>query len=204
MYGRWLISGGVAGGLPIDATDYNKARNMQSNNFVKVTANAARLQVMPHNQLAIFQVNGQYANRHLFASEAMQIGGLSTVRGYDEGFFLGDYGVNASFEYRFPIPFLHAILGEKYRFISDSIQLAGFYDFGLVGNRFQTDAVDGYHHTQYLQSAGVGTVLKLTKYISANLYWGFPIGKSFYDYMGKENYNRRNCRFQFMLTSNVL
>lgn len=204
MYGRWLASGTIAGGLPIDASDYHKARNMSSNNFVKVNASAARLQVMPHNQLAILQVNGQYANRHLFAAEAMQIGGISTVRGYDEGFMLGDYGFNASFEYRFPIPFLKAMLPDKYDFISDSIQLAGFYDFGIVGNRFQRDVVDGYHHTQYLQSVGFGSVLKLTKYISANVYWGFPIGKSFYDYVGKEGYHRRNCRFHFMLTSNIL
>ncbi len=206
MYGRWLLSGTISGGVPIDATDYSQARNKQSNNFVKINASGARIQVLPHNQLAILQVNGQYANRHLFAAEAMQIGGISSVRGYDEGFFIGDYGVNASFEYRFPIPFLKAILPERYGFISDSIQLAGFYDFGLVGNRFQRDSYDGYHHTQYLQSAGFGGVVKLTKYISANVYWGFPIGKSFYDYATTPDspYHRRNCRFHFMLTSNIL
>ena len=202
IYGRWLLSGNIAGGLPIDASDYNKPRDLQSNNFVKLGGNLARLQVMPYNQLAILQVNGQYANRHLFAAEAMQIGGMSSVRGYDEGFLIGDYGVNASFEYRFPIPFLKAMLPDKYDFISDSIQLAGFYDFGLVGNRFQKDSY-GYR-TQYLQSIGAGTIIKLTKYMSANLYWGFPIGKSFYDYVGKDDYNRRACRFHFMLTSNIL
>lgn len=201
MYGRWFFSGSVAGGIPIDATDYFKDKSLQSNNFVKLNASAARLQFMPHNQLALIQVNGQYANRHLFPSEAMQIGGISSVRGYDEGFLLGDYGVNASFEYRFPIPFLKAMLPERYGFISDSIQLAGFYDFGIIGNRFAT-TYDGQHHTQYLQSAGVGTVIKLTKYLSANLYWGFPFGKRYLDYNG--NRDRRNCRFHFMLTSNIL
>lgn len=203
FYGRWLFNGGVAGGIPIDASDYNKARNLSSNNFLKLTASAARLQVLPKNVMAILQVNGQYANRHLYPSEAMQIGGIASVRGYDEGFFLGDYGMTASFELRTPIPGLRAILPEKYKFISDSIQLAGFYDFGWVGNRFQTDQFG--NRTQYLMSAGPGIVVKLTKYISANMYWGFPIGKSFYDYAnGPDTYNRRNCRFHFTVTSNIL
>lgn len=196
FYGRWLFNTGIAGGIPIDASDYNKARNLASNNFVKVNASAARLQVLPKNQLAILQVNSQYANRHLYASEAMQFGGMSTVRGYDEGFRIGDYGVTASIEYRAPIPGLKALLPEKYGFISDSIQLAGFYDFGWFGDRF----IDG--SADYLMSAGPGIVVKLTKYISANMYWGFPIGKTLADYNNSRD--RDTCRFHFTVTSNIL
>ncbi len=201
FYGRWLFNGAVSGGIPIDASDYNKARNMSSNNFVKVNASAARLQVLPKNQLMLLQVNGQYANRHLWASEAMQIGGIASVRGYDEGFFIGDYGMNASFEYRFPIPGFRAILPEKYKFISDSIQLAGFYDIGWIGNRFQWSDVDS-SHTQYLMSFGPGIIVKLTKYISANMYWGFPIGRRYPDYAN--NTDRDTARFHFTITSNIL
>ncbi len=195
-YGRWFINSSFSTGIPIDASDQNKARNYSSNNFVKVNAGVARLQVLPHNQLMLLQVNGQYANRHLWASEAMQVGGISTVRGYDEGFGIGDYGVTASFEYRFPIPGLKAILPDKLDFISDSIQLAGFYDFGWYGNRFSNDP------TQYLMSAGPGIIVKLTKYISANLYWGIPIGKRFPDYANSRD--RDSNRFHFTITSNIL
>lgn len=195
-YGRWLFNGGIAGGVPLDATDHNKARNLSSNNFVKLNASAARLQVLPANQLAILQVNGQYANRHLFASESMQFGGIASVRGYDEGFRIGDYGLTASFEYRAPIPGFRAILPEKYKFISDSIQLAGFYDFGWFGDRFINNSAD------YIMSAGPGIVVKLTKYISANMYWGFPIGKTLPDYAN--SLDRKTCRFHFTVTSNIL
>ena len=195
-YGRWLFNGGIAGGIPIDASDHHKARNRSSNNFVKVNASAARLQVLPFNHLAILQVNGQYANRHLWASEAMQIGGISSVRGYEEGFRIGDYGVTASFEYRMPIPGFKALLPKKYEFISDSIQLAGFYDFGWFGDRFISGSSD------YLMSAGPGVVVKLTKYISANVYWGFPIGKTHLDYAGRK-YDK-TARLHFTVTSNIL
>ncbi len=195
-YGRWLFNGSVAGGIPIDASDSNKARNMSSNNFVKVNAGAARLQLLPFGHMAILQVNGQYANRHLWASESMQVGGIASVRGYEEGFRIGDYGVTASFEYRMPIPGLKAILPERYKFIGDSIQLAGFYDFGWFGDRFISGSSD------YLMSAGPGIVVKLTKYISANLYWGFPIGKTQMDYANRPYTD--DCRFHFTVTSNIL
>ncbi len=196
FYGRWLFNGGIAGGIPIDASDHHKARNLSSNNFVKANLSAARLQVLPHGHMAILQVNGQYANRHLWASEAMQVGGIASVRGYEEGFRIGDYGVTASAEYRMPIPGLKAILPEKYKFIGDSILLAGFYDFGWFGDRFTSGSAD------YLMSAGPGIVVKLTKYISANMYWGFPIGKTHLDYAG-DRYTK-DVRFHFTVTSNIL
>jgi hemolysin activation/secretion protein len=129
----------------------------------------------------------------------MQVGGIATVRGYDEGYGLGDYGMTASLEYRTPIPGLKAILPEKLGFISDSIQIAGFYDFGWFGNRFARNAYGDKVHGEYLMSAGPGIVVKLTKYISANMYWGFPIGKELQGYR-----ERDNCRFHFTVTSNIL
>ncbi|MBE7704288.1 MAG: ShlB/FhaC/HecB family hemolysin secretion/activation protein [Cyanobacteria bacterium SIG29] len=199
-YGRWLFNGSISGGIPIDASDHHKDRAKSSNNFVKANVGAARLQVLPHGHMAILQVNGQYANRHLWASEAMQIGGISSVRGYEEGFRIGDYGVTASFEYRMPIPGFKALLPKKYEFISDSIQLAGFYDFGWFGDRFQR-AADTNNYSDYIMSAGPGIVVKLTKYISANLYWGFPIGQKLGDYAGRPV---DDCRFHFTVTSNIL
>jgi hemolysin activation/secretion protein len=95
-----------------------------------------------------------------------------------------------------PIPGFKALLPKKYEFISDSIQLAGFYDFGWFGDRFISGSSD------YLMSAGPGVVIKLTKYISANLYWGFPIGKTHLDYAGHKY--RDDCRFHFTITSNIL
>ncbi len=210
-YGRWLFSGTIAGGLPIDASSAHginpnnvgiaQRRSYASNEFIKANASAARLQVLPANMLAILQVNGQYASRHLFASEAFQVGGMSSVRGYDEGYYIGDYGVTASFELRAPL--IPGLKG-KYKFISDSIQLAGFYDFGWMGNRYQGDSWGNYPNgrTDYLMSAGPGLVVKLTKYMSANLYWGFPIGKATRNYIGAKD--TTNCRFHFTLTSNIL
>lgn len=191
FYGKWLLSSAVGVGVPLlNASDDQTNNAYASNNFVKLNANVARMQILPKNCLAIFQLNGQYASRALFPSEKMQFGGIASVRGFDEGFFIGDYGLTSSLELRSPIPGLRHILPDKYKFVDDSIKIAGFYDFGFLGNRFS-----GEDPTQ-LMSIGPGVVVKLTKYLSGNVYWGFPIGNRPDDCA--------NSRFHFTLTSNVL
>ncbi|MDD3236739.1 MAG: ShlB/FhaC/HecB family hemolysin secretion/activation protein [Candidatus Gastranaerophilales bacterium] len=191
FYGKWLFNGSAGVGIPLlGATNGSSDRQFASNNFVKLNANVARMQVLPKNCLGIFQLNGQYANRALFASEKMQFGGISSVRGFDEGYYIGDYGLTASLEFRAPVPYLRHVLPDKYKFIDDSIRLAAFYDIGWLGDRFSSDP------TKTLMSVGPGVVLKLTKYLSGNFYWGIPIA-------GKDD-EVKSCRFHFTLTSNVL
>lgn len=191
FYGRWLFNGAVTTGIPfLDGTDHHKNRAYASNNFVKLNAGVARMQMLPLNSMALLQVNGQYANRNLFASEKLQVGGIASVRGFDEAYALGDYGLTASIEYRFPVPFLRLMLPEKLKFIDDSIRVAAFYDFGWFGDRFNSDGSD------YMMSVGPGIVVKLTKYLSGNVYWGFPVGHR----PGEVD----TCRFHFTVTSNIL
>ena len=121
----------------------------------------------------------------------MQFGGISSIRGYQEGFLLADSGITGSAELRFPIPFLGMILPEKLKFIDDSIKLAGFYDVGWLSNSWSN-----YNNTSYMMSVGGGVILKLTKYLSGNVYVGVPIGH--------KPENSSNCRVHFTVTSNIL
>lgn len=192
FYGKWFGNVGASFGVPwFDASDeWKDYKELPSNSFVKLNANIARLQALPLRSLGIFQLNGQWANRDLWYSEKIQVGGISSVRGYEEAFLLGDYGLSASAELRTPIPFLNRMLPEKLQFIDDSIRLAAFYDVGWVGDRYSS--ID----STYLMSVGGGMVLKLTKYLSGNVYLGIPIGKK-YD-------AGSNCRVHFTITSNIL
>lgn len=192
FYGKWFTNVGASFGVPwFDASnDWEDWKELPANKFIKVNANLARVQVLPLRSLGIFQLNSQWASRNLWYSEKMQIGGISSVRGYEEAFGLGDYGVSASLELRTPVPFLRNILSERLKFIDDSIRIAGFYDVGWFGDRYSDmDAT-------YMMSVGGGLVLKLTKYLSGNVYLGVPIGKK-YD-------AGSNCRVHFTVTSNIL
>ena len=120
----------------------------------------------------------------------MQIGGISSVRGFEEGYFLRDYGVTGSFELRAPVPFLNK-LPEKLRFIDDSIRLAAFCDMGWFGD-YSAD----YPDSSFVMSVGGGLVLKMTRYLSGNVYIGVPIVNKPQD--------ASSLRVHFMITSNIL
>ena len=195
FYGKWFGNIGASVGLPMmDASDEYDGYHydwLPTNKFVKVNANIARLQILPMRSMAIIQAGGQWASHGLYPSEKMQFGGISSVRGYEEGFLLSDYGVTASLEFRSHIPFLNRILPEKLQFIDDSIQWAAFYDAGWFGN-VGTDT----YGPSYVMSVGGGLIVRLTRYLSGNVYIGIPLGN--------KPEGASNCRVHFTITSNIL
>ena len=199
FYGKWFANVGTSVGLDwfgaTNQLDFGMEgaykHSIPSNRGVRVMGNIARIQVLPFRSTGIIQARGQWASRALLPSERMSFGGMSSVRGYEESFFIKDYGATASAELRFPVPFLRMMLPEKLKFIDDSIRLAGFYDIGWFGNRHASN--DG---PDYLMSVGGGVILKLTRYLSANVYLGVPIGD--------KPENASGCRVHFIVTSNIL
>ena len=195
FYGKWFGNIGASVGLPImgasDEYDGYHYDWLPTNKYVKVNANLARLQILPMRSMAIIQAGGQWASHGLYPSEKMQFGGISSVRGYEEGFLLSDYGVTASLEFRSHIPFLNRILPEKLQFIDDSIQWAAFYDAGWFGN-VGTDT----YGPSYVMSVGGGLIVRLTRYLSGNVYIGIPLGN--------KPEGASNCRVHFTITSNIL
>jgi len=192
FYGKWFANVGTSVGVPFfNPTDqWDHFSDQPTNKFVKLNANIARLQVLPWRSMAITQLSGQWTNKRLFPSEQLQVGGIATVRGYQEGFFLKDQGFTASAEIRTPIPFLNKILPDKLMFIDDSIRLAAFSDFGAFND------VKVHENLDYAWSVGGGVIIKMTKYLSGNVYLGVPIAK--------KPDNSSSYRVHFTLTSNIL
>ena len=192
--GKWLANIGVSKGLDIfDASSDYYGQYMHclpSNRVFKITGSLARLQLLPWRMMGIFMANGQWNDRNAWYSDKMQIGGISSVRGLEEGWFLKDYGVTATAELRAPIPFLDR-LPEKLRFIDDSIRLAAFCDAGWFGDHGQ-----GESSSDFIMSVGGGVVLKMTRYLSGNFYVGVPIVN--------RPENGSSLRVHFMITSNIL
>lgn len=199
FYGKWFSTVGTSVGLnwfnPTNRLDYGMVGGTKhaipSNRGWRIMGSLARIQVLPLRSTAIVQAKGQWANRALLPSEQMSFGGMSSVRGYEESYFIKDYGVSASTEIRFPVPFLRMMLPEKLKFVDDSIRLAAFWDGGWFGNRHAKN--DG---PNYLMSVGGGAIFKLTRYLSANIYLGVPIGD--------KPENSSSCRVHFIVTSNIL
>ena len=98
---------------------------------------------------------------NLAASDRFFIGGVNSVRGYEEGFIGGSRGISAGLEYHIPVD------KEKRFFVYP------FFDWGMVS---------GYAAPEHnkLMSAGIGIEARY-KHLYSTLTVGFPFKKDFYD-----------------------
>ena len=108
------------------------------------------------------RVEGQWsANSYLTSSDRFFIGGVNSVRGYEEGFIGGTKGLTANLEYHIPL--------NKDR----SVSLFPFFDWGTISGDV------GMEH-KTLMSAGLGLEAQY-KDIYGTLTIGFPFKKDFYE-----------------------
>ncbi len=99
-------------------------------------------------------------NKLLPSSEQFILGGMSTVRGYEEGKLTGDQGYYLGIE--------------NTRRLTDKINYFIFLDNGGVYPYKGND--ESINQNDYLTSAGLGLTVHFTRKISAKLEVGFPIG----------------------------
>ena len=98
---------------------------------------------------------------NLAASDRFFVGGVNSVRGYEEGFIGGSRGISMGLEYHIPVD------KEKRFFVYP------FFDWGTVS---------GYAAPEHnkLMSAGIGIEARY-KHLYSTLTVGFPFKKDFYD-----------------------
>jgi hemolysin activation/secretion protein len=182
-YGRWIGNLGFDFGMGGD----DKMNSISDTTFFKLTGGVTRVQRLFARSLGIIRVNGQYSPNDLFAAEQMQLGGPYTLRGYQPAELIGDYGVTGTVEYRFPIPFLNRIAPK----LDERIKLAGFYDFGWIGENTKI-----YDYPQsFLHSVGFGTYITFADWLTAQIGVGFPLGK--------KHYGGGDARFYFSVNSDL-
>ncbi len=181
-YGRWIGNLGFDFGM-----GGNGHGAVQDTSFFKLTGGLTRVQRLFARSLGIIRVNGQYSPNDLFAAEQMQLGGPYTLRGYQPAELIGDYGVTGTVEYRFPIPFLNRIAPK----LDERIKLAGFYDFGWIG---ENSHIYNYPK-EFLHSVGFGTYITFADWLTAQIGVGFPIGHKYY--------GGGDARFYFSVNSDL-
>lgn len=188
--GRTIPSIGVdIGTNGLGASD--NVDNSYQSVFYKVVASIMRIQRLPKNCLGVFRLNGQYSPQSLYSAEQMFIGGVYSVRGYQPGELLGDYGFAGSIEIRTPVPGLQKVLPNKIKSWSDKVKLAFFYDWGYIGE----NVVQYDYPNKLLQSVGVGTYINLTDAIYFQAGIGIPVGL--------KSTNSDNPRFYFSINTDI-
>ncbi len=126
------------------------------------------------DNLAVIRVNAQLTNDPLLSLEQYSLGGAQSVRGYRENLLLRDNGVFASIEARIPV--------WRGKAKNPLVTLAPFFDFGIGWDRVEflgakppKNTIDD--RTETLASVGLGVLFTPSKYVTAQLYWGYAINQ---------------------------
>jgi len=155
----------------------DSSRQNADGSFMKYSFRLSRLNRLPFSSILLLNLEGQATNNLLYGSEQHRIGGTYTVRGYNEGAALGDYGANASAEVRFPfhiIPKDFNICGANLR---QTVQGVGFVDWGFVHAKTpvtQTTAPQRNNNT--MVGTGFGLRLDFMNCITGRFDIAWPVG----------------------------
>ena len=193
-HGRWISRFEVSTGLPfLGATTDDRVLsgiNRGTSKFIKFNPSIIRIHALPCKTTGIFKAAAQFSPDNLLGVEQFQVGGMNSVRGYNEGLLFADTGYFLNFELRRPIPNLPDY---KYLRLKDRVELATFYDQGM-GKK------EGYNinSNSFLQSVGFGFRIHVTDYLNANLDFGIPLG-------GSKTLARKDpIRFHFNISSDII
>lgn len=125
------------------------------------------------DNLIIGRLSGQIADRPLLSIEQLELGGISSVRGYLENQALTDNGVLASLEVRLPL--------WEDKDHNSLFSLAPFTDFGVGWDNVETTGPGSANNLGRqgvaMPSAGMGLLFNPVKYFSAQLYWGYGFNR---------------------------
>lgn len=160
-------------------TDYNVRKEHTDGDYYG--AYVMRRQNLPASQYLLLRAFGQFTNaKELPSSEQFSIGGIATVRGYEESELSGDKGWFASLEYGFPIS-------------KDKQSLRGFvfYDYGVVYNNYLLDT-----DRNYISSTGLGM-----EFFHKGWYGKIALGIPLED--SGDNIHKSKTRTHFYLQKNI-
>jgi len=163
-FGNWFTRQTITQGF----NDFGGNRS-----FFKYNGDLVRTLNLPADSLLLLRASGQVsANNLLPSSEQFQIGGVATVRGFNEGLLIGDDGYFVSAEANFPLfPQEASLFDVRLRSL---LKGAIFADHG--GAFPFKGGGEGINHNDFLTSTGFGMILNFTKYLAGRVDFGFPIG----------------------------
>ncbi len=143
--------------------DPNLSRAEAIPDFVKVDAQASRLQVLNEEWSVLGALSAQWSSAPLLSSEEFGYGGQSFGRAYDSSEITGDSGLNASLEVRY---------GGVPEWQSFTFSPYAFFDAGIVWNR---DTTQEQQSTG--ASTGLGMRVNVVNGLLGNVGLAWPLGR---------------------------
>ncbi|MDJ0591203.1 MAG: ShlB/FhaC/HecB family hemolysin secretion/activation protein [Pleurocapsa sp. MO_226.B13] len=117
------------------------------------------VQQLSSRNLLVARLGGQFTSEPLLSLEQFSLGGVNTLRGYQENQLITDSGFLGSLEFRIPITAN-----------PNTLQLIPFFDFGTGWNNEEPDP-----DPTTLASFGLGLNLSVASQLNLNLNYGVPL-----------------------------
>lgn len=134
--------------------------------FLKSNSEFSRIHFLSKRVYLLLRTSLQFSDEpFLPSSEQLQMGGLTTVRGYREGILIGDAGYFVNAELHFPV----AISINNQDLFRNRLNAFVFADQGA------TLAVKDNDDDNTLVSAGAGFNVRINKYLNGRFVVGFPL-----------------------------
>jgi hemolysin activation/secretion protein len=134
-------------GLGSDTAAFQNKRADATPDFIALRATLDHTRTVWRGMEVSAHLSGQFTPQPLIENEQFSLGGLDSVRGYQEGAVLGDYGASAQAEIRSPA-WEKRIAGGP-----GEVRLFAFFDAGAAGI---DNALPGQTHSYSLSSTGLG------------------------------------------------
>jgi hemolysin activation/secretion protein len=146
-------------------------RDADDGSYFKYNADFSWQKPFASGWATVLRVSGQWADRDLLPSqEQYQLGGISTVRGYEQGLLIGDSGYFISGEVQAPIRALDGTDWAALRLVA-FLDHGGAFPFRPGGASNTSD--------DYLTSAGVGVNFGWRQRLSGRAQVGVPFNDPF-------------------------
>lgn len=161
------VRGAGNGVLGFDAKRYDARPD-----FFALKFDGSHTQDLGYGAQAYLHVSGQWSADPLISNEEFALGGLTTVRGYDESELLGDYGAAAQAELRTPDLMEVAKVADWMGTGFNALRLHVFTDAGWEGIHAP---LPGQKRVGWLGSAGFGAVAKFAGHANGSVDVGVPL-----------------------------
>jgi len=169
----------------IDALDSSINNSGEDSEFFYFLGHAQWIQRLKFLDSQLnFRTDFQYVDAPVPPLEKFAVGGMNTVRGYQENQFVRDNALVASLEFSFPVITYHQRNGV--------LQLASFVDFGKFW-----DNKNDYSTDDRITGAGIGLKWQIIKDVNFLFYKGFPLRDVDNNKEDKDNLQEKGVHFRF-------
>lgn len=160
------------GGLFDNNTDaaFGVSRQGAVANYSFLRAGVEHTAFMDSDWVFNAEVEGQLSNDRLIGSELIYLGGMNTIRGFQENVVRGDNGIFARLELQGP-----SVSVTQEDGVNDSLRLFGFFDIGSVTVNGTPTPNEG---STSISGAGLGLTYANSKGLNAELAYGWKIHNS--------------------------